>query len=118
MKAACQAYLDGLNACDADAVIALFSADAVIEDPVGTPVKRGEEIVEWFRGAARAAPKLELAAPIRGSHANAAVVVFTVETEQDGRRTLLHTLDVMHFDDDGKITRLDAYWGPEDRIEL
>ena len=44
MKAVLQAYVDGLNAGDADAVIALFAPDAVIEDPVGSSEKRGDRI--------------------------------------------------------------------------
>jgi ketosteroid isomerase-like protein len=51
MKAVLEAYIAGLNARDADAVLALFAPDAEIEDPVGTPVRRGPELDAWFRGA-------------------------------------------------------------------
>ena len=77
-KAALHAYIDGLNARDADAVIALFAPDAVIEDPFGTPPKQGEEIAAWFRGAVQVEPHLELSAPIRGSHGASAAMAFTV----------------------------------------
>lgn len=118
MKAALQAYLDGLNARDADAVLALFAPDAEIEDPVGSPIKRGAEIEAWFRGAVKVEPKLELCAPIRGSHSDAAVMTFTVESLRGGTRYRTHSTDVARFDARGRITRLEGYWGPGDRQEL
>ncbi len=114
MKAVLQAYVDGLNADDADGVIALFAPDAVIEDPVGTPEKRGAAIEAWFRGAAKMHARLELASPIRGSHGLAAAMAFTVTTRFDGQIRTTRSLDVVRFDEQGRITRLEGYWGPED----
>jgi len=114
MKAAMQAYVDGLNRGDAEAVIALFAEDAVIEDPVGTPEKRGQEIVAWFHEAVAMKARLELATPIRGSHGNAAAMAFTVTTEWEGKRAAIRSLDVCTFDAAGRITRLEGYWGPDD----
>lgn len=118
MKAALEAYVDGLNACDADAVLALFSADAEIEDPVGTPVKRGDEIEVWFRAAVRTQPRLEIVAPIRGSHGNAAAVPFTVTSKRKNGTFQTNSLDVAHFDEDGRIVRFEGYWGPDDRVRI
>jgi steroid Delta-isomerase len=114
MKAVLQAYVDGLNAGDADAVIALFAPDAVIEDPVGTSEKRGPEIVAWFRRAATMRARLELATPIRGSHGLAAAMAFTVTTRFDGKLRTTRSLDTIRFDEHGRIIRLEGYWGPED----
>ena len=118
MKATAAAYLDALNARDADALLALFADDAEIEDPVGTPPKRGSEIEAWFRGAVRTLPRLELAAPIRGSHGNAVAMAFTVESTRRGQRYRTQTLDVFRFDGDGRILRLEGFWGPGDRRAL
>jgi steroid delta-isomerase len=114
MKAALQAYVDGLNAGDAEAVIALFAADAQIEDPVGTPPKRGREIAEWFHRAVEMRARLALAGPIRGSHGRAAAMAFTVTTRFEGELRVLRSIDAVTFDDAGRITRLEGYWGPED----
>ncbi len=118
MKRALQAYVDGLNARDADAVIALFADEAEIEDPVGTAVKRGSEIEAWFRGAVRAEAQLELVAPIRASHGKSAAMAFTVTSVRRDGRYLTNSLDVAHFDERGKIVRLEGYWGPQDRRRL
>jgi len=114
MKAALKAYVDGLNAGDADAVIALFAPDAEIEDPVGTPVKRGSEIEAWFRRAVEMRARLELAGPIRGSHGRAAAMAFTVTTRFEGQVIATRSVDAVRFDDAGRITRLEGYWGPDD----
>jgi len=115
MKAALEAYIAGLNARDADAVLALFADDAEIEDPVGTRVIRGAEIEAWFRGAVQVEPQLELEAPIRGSHGDSAAMAFTVSTRRKNGRFVTRSLDVAHFDADGRIRRLEGYWGPADR---
>ena len=113
-KAALQAYVDGLNAGDADAVIALFAPDAEIEDPVGTPPKRGREIERWFRRAVEMRARLELAGPIRGSHGRSAAMAFSVTTRFEGQLRVTRSIDAVTLDDAGRIARLEGYWGPED----
>jgi len=115
MKAALQAYVDRTNAGDADGIIALFSPEATIEDPVGTPLKRGHQIAEWFRDSVAFGARLFPVGPIRGSHANEAAFAFDVEfTPPDSQRLRIRSLDVCTFDQAGLITSLRAFWGPDD----
>lgn len=115
MRAALQAYVDRINAGDRDGVLALFASNAVIEDPVGSPPKTGEEIRAWFSDTIAFDTHIRPVAPIRGSHANAAALVFDVTFQPpEGPRLLIRSLDVCTFDGEGKITSLKAYWGPED----
>lgn len=115
MKAAMQAYADRINAGDPDGVVALFAADATIEDPVGTPLKTGTAIAEWFAQTVASRTHITPVAPIRGSHGNAAALMFDVTfSTETGERVLIRSLDVCTFDDNGRITSLKAYWGPED----
>lgn len=114
IKAALQAYVDGINRGDAEAVIALFAENAVIEDPVGTAPKRGHEIVDWFHQAVAMKATLVPVAPPRGSHGNAGALAFIVTTEWEGQRVSIHSLDTCTFDDAGKIVELKGYWGPDD----
>lgn len=118
MKAVLEAYVAGLNARNPDAVLALFSSDAEIEDPVGTPVLRGDAIEQWFRGAVTVEPHLELEAPIRASHGASAAMAFTVSTRRRNGRFRTRSIDVVHFDDEGRIRRLEGYWGPGDRERI
>lgn len=115
MKAALQAYVDRTNAGDAAGLVALFAPDAVIEDPVGSPIKAYAEFPAWFGDSVAFGAQITPVAPIRGSHGNAAALVFDVEfTPPGGERLRIRSLDVCTFDDNGQITSLRAYWGPDD----
>lgn len=115
MKAALRAYVERTNAGDAAGLVALFAPDATIEDPVGSPLKRGEEIRRWFADAVAFATRITPVAPIRGSHANEAALAFDVEfTPRGGERLRIRSLDVCTFDSGGLITSLRAFWGPDD----
>jgi steroid Delta-isomerase len=114
MKAALQAYIDGFNAGDPDAIMALFADTAVVEDPVGSPLKSRAEFDVFIRQGVKFGARLTLAAPIRGSHGNHAAMVFTVTFIEGGVRYTTNSTDVMTFDEAGKITRMDGFWGPSD----
>jgi steroid delta-isomerase len=114
MRQALQAYADATNRGDADAIVALFARDAVIEDPVGSPPKLGDEVGEWFRASVALRAHIRPVAPIRGSCSNEAALVFEVDYNFDGRRLRTRTLDICVFNGKGLITSLRAYWGPED----
>lgn len=112
-KAALQAYVDAFNNGDADALVALFAENATIEDPVGTPLKYHSEFAAWFQQGVAMQAKLELAAPIRGSHGRAAAMAFKVHMISEGRPMTIHSLDTIKLNEQGLITRLDAYWGAD-----
>jgi len=114
MKAALQAYIDGFNAGDADAIMALFADDAVVEDPVGSPLKSRAEFEQFIRQGVRFGAKLALAAPIRGSHGKAAAMAFIVSYDNGKNRITTNSLDVMTFDSAGKIVAMQGYWAPGD----
>lgn len=116
MKTALQQYLDGFNQGDTESIISLFADDARIEDPVGGgEVVEGKEAIATFyqRGIERV-KKLDLDAPIRGSHGRSAAMAFTIHLEMDGNQSVIRTIDVMTFDDSGKIIDMKAYHGPDD----
>lgn len=111
---ALQAYVNAFNRGDAEALIALFAPDAVIEDPVGSPPKQAAGIPEWFRQGVAMQARLELDAPIRGSHGRAAAMAFRVHMVQDGQPLTIRSLDTIEVNADGLITRLMGYWGADD----
>jgi steroid Delta-isomerase len=114
MKAALQAYIDTFNRGDPHAVAALYTPEATLEDPVGSPVKRGREaIAAFYSHSIGTGAKLSLDAPIRGSHGNAAAMAFTARIGPLSVRVI----DVMTFDETGKFTSMRAYFGPGDLIK-
>jgi steroid delta-isomerase len=113
MKAAMQAYIDTFNRGDPQAVAALYTADATLEDPVGAPLKQGREaIAAFYTHSIATGAKLSLDAPIRGSHGNAAAMAFTARIGPVSVRVI----DVMTFDEAGKFTSMRAYFGPGDLL--
>ena len=44
-------------------------------------------------------------------------MAFTIHMEREGTRTLIRAIDVMTFDDAGKIVDMKAYHGPGDASE-
>lgn len=111
MKQALQTYIDAFNAGDPAAVSALYADDAVLEDPVGNPPITGRAAIdEFYANAIAGGAKLSLDAPIRGSHGDRAAMAFTVDVP--GMR--IRAIDVMTFDAEGKISRMQAHWGPDD----
>jgi steroid Delta-isomerase len=117
MKAAMQAYVDHFNRSDAAALADLFADDATVEDPVGSPVKRGKaEIAAFYKMAVATGARLELAAPIRASHGNAAAMAFNVRLNMPEGKAHIQVIDVMTFDDAGKFASMRAYWGKSDMV--
>lgn len=115
MKTTLLDYVAAFNAADAERVVALFADDATVEDPVGSPVIAGRErILAFYRHATSLGARLEVAAPPRGSHGNAAALSFAVYARMQGHSVRIDVTDVMTFGADGRITGMRAFWGPDD----
>lgn len=118
MRFAMQAYIDLFNARDGKGLAALFADNARIEDPVGgTMIVNGRAAIdEFYHSAVTMVDRLKLAAPIRTSHGNAAAMSFDIHMKIEGRPVLIRAIDVMTFDNDGKIIDMKAYHGPGDVV--
>ncbi len=115
MRAALQAYVDAFNRSDADAVVALFADDATVEDPYGKPAMTGKDAFgPFFKYAVELGAKLTLQAPIRSSQGDAAAMCFDVKVNYMGAMQHIRVIDVMTFNQAGKIQSMKAYWGLSD----
>lgn len=119
MKQAMQAYIDSFNRVDPDAIVALYADTATVEDPVGTPPKKGREaIAAFYAMAIKSGARLKLVAPIRASHGDSAAMAFDVELNMPQgdktARAVIRVIDVMTFDEAGKFASMRAFWGPSD----
>ena len=112
MIAAVHAYVDGFERSDPVAITALFAENATVEDPVGTPQKRGVvEISEFYTGSMSTGAKLELLGDPRCA-ADYVAFPFAVKLEFGGQKTVIEVIDTFRIDDNGKIIEMRAYWGP------
>jgi steroid Delta-isomerase len=118
MVASVQAYVDGFNRKDPAAVVRLFATKAVLEDPVGTPQRRGlDEIRAFYTSAMETGAKLSLDGPVRTA-GNSAAFAFSVRLAMGGRTHQIDVIDLFAFDDDGKIVDMRAFWGPRNVHEV
>jgi steroid delta-isomerase len=110
---AVEAYVAAFDKSDADAVAALFAEDAIVEDPIGTPPHRGRAAIrEFYANSMKTGAKLKLDAPVRGG-ANYAAFCFTVTLNFAGGDKKIEVIDTFAFNDEGKVTEMRAFWGPE-----
>lgn len=115
MREAMQAYIDRFNAQDLAGIVALYSDEATLEDPVGSPPKSGRaQIQTFYKAALETGAKLTLATPIRASHGNAAAMAFDVRLSMAHGPSMIRVIDVMTFNAAGQFTSMRAYWGPGD----
>ncbi len=106
LRSTIDSYCATFNANDREAWLDLWAEDATMEDPVGTPLKRGrEEIGAFFDQGQNAAPEgvtLALAGEpiICGDQA---AFPFRVEVTVGGTKLGVVAIDVMRFDADARI---------------
>ena len=106
-------YVELVDAGDVDGILALYAADATVEDPVGTPVHQGREAIGRFyrEGLGQSRASASLQGAVRATHNGYGAVPFCVELDWDGRRCSIEVIDVMEFDTEGCIRSMRAYWG-------
>jgi steroid delta-isomerase len=104
-------YLARFTAGDREGWLDLWADGATMEDPVGTPVRTGREEIGafWDQGRA-AADSVELRASgpaiVIG---NEAAFPFEVRPSLGGATMVLPAIDVMTFDEDGRVTSQRAF---------
>jgi steroid delta-isomerase len=114
IRAAVEAYCASFTKGDQAAYVDLFTPDAWIEDPVGTPKHEGHEgIGGFFAQSSSLAESIELrqTGPVRVAAGECA---FPMQARPviGGATFAVDIIDVMTFDDVGKITTMRAFWDP------
>ena len=99
---------------DVEAWIATFAPDAVSYDPVGAPPTAGHDALRQFFGAIVGAfKKVGLTEDHVFIANNEAAVKWTGRgTGTNGRDVRFEGIDVIEFNEEGKIRTVRAYWNP------
>jgi len=114
IRSTVEAYCAAFTARDRDAYVGVFASDAWIEDPVGTPRHEGAEAIGGFfdqSSSLAESIELRLTGPVRVAAGECAFPMQARPTI-GGDTYCVDIIDVMTFDDDGKITTMRAFWDP------
>ncbi len=107
--AACDRYVSAVDAADVEAILALYSDDAVVEDPVGSEPKVGKEALRaFYAGSLGPAISARRIGPITAAGDHAAFQ-FRVDVDLGETKIKLTTTDVMKFDGAGRVVEMVAY---------
>ena len=108
-----QSYVDRVAHGTADEVLALYADDATVEDPVGSEVLVGKEAIRGFYATLEPLEQEAVLGDVRIA-AGQAAFGFELRTRTADATYVVSPIDVMTFDDDGRITSMRAFWGPAD----
>jgi steroid Delta-isomerase len=111
-------YLELVGEAKSDEIADLYADDATVEDPVGGEVHIGRQaILGFYKGVLGAKAETEIVTLRALGHEAAWLWTLTIDLGEGGRMRI-EILSVMAFDDEGKITAMKAYWGPENISQL
>lgn len=110
-------YIELVGGGNADDLVGLYAADATVEDPVGGEVHIGHQAIRNFYSAITGLDrKSELVSLRVAGHEAAFQFALTITNGE--HRMRIEPIDVMVFDDDGKIAGMKAYWSAENITQL
>ena len=106
-------YVALMSAGDADGIAALYRDDATLEDPIGAPLVRGKAaILDWYRKSAGKV-RLVITGPVRACGREAATPLQASAPAGAGKTSLIDIIDVMSFDEEGRIASMRAFWSAD-----
>ena len=106
-------YVQLMCESNADAILELYAEDATAEDPVGGSVIQGREALHGFYAATSPNLQVELTGPVCVAGKECAFPMLAELTMND-QKLYIDVIDVMTFNDDGKITSMRAFWSPQE----
>lgn len=111
MVAVVEAYVAAFEIGSADAVAALYAADATVEDPIGSPILHGREAIRAFYAESmQTGAKLKLEGPVRVA-GDLALFPFSVHLNFDGGPKRIDVIDSFRFTAAGEVVEMRAFWG-------
>ena len=108
-------YLKFVAGGTVDDILGLFASGATVEDPVGTDVRTTEASLREFYGIIEPLKQEAELLTLRIA-GDTAAFHFRLVTDFGEQKFELSPIDVMTFDDDGKITSMRAVWSAEDMV--
>jgi len=106
-------YVAAVSAHDHETAVSLFAPGATARDPVDGPELDASGLGEVIAGSAAVVRSVRLSGPVRiSADCHHAAAPIEAEVDFGGGAQVMSVVDVMTFDDDGRITSMAAYYGP------
>jgi steroid delta-isomerase len=106
-------YIELVATGGADELVELYADDATVEDPVGGEVHIGRQAIHGFYAAVDNVERECELVTLRVC-GNEAAFQFRLTVTAGEHRMVIEPIDVMVFDDDGKVAAMKAYWSAAD----
>ena len=110
-------YIELVAKGSADELVELYADDATVEDPVGGEVHIGRQAIHGFYSAVNDVQRECELVSLRVA-GNEAAFQFRLTVTAGEHRMVIEPIDVMVFDDRGKIAAMKAYWSAADVTQL
>jgi steroid delta-isomerase len=106
-------YLELVAKGATDDILTLYAADATVEDPIGSDLRRGRDAIHEFYAGFQDVKKETELAQLRVAGSEAAFF-WHLTLDAGGSRNRISPISVMVFDEDARITSMRAFWSPSD----
>lgn len=118
LKKVVESYVDLVANGKPEQVADLYAEGATVEDPIGADIRSTREAIVEFYGVIASMDKATAELNWTKIAGDTAVFEFTLITEAGGSAFKITPVDIMVFDDDGKIKTMRAVWSAEDLQQL
>lgn len=106
-------YLELVAGGKTDEILNLYAADATVEDPIGSDVRRGHDAIREFYAGFQDIKKDTELSELRVGGSEAAYLWHLTLHAGEGR-SRISPISHMTFDEDAKITSMRAFWSASD----
>lgn len=115
LRALIERYAAAVTSRDVDAIVALFTEDAVQRDPANQPARTGrDEIRAFFQSAVDASSATRFEALAVHTCGNEVAIDMRVTVTVDGGVMVIAGIETFTVADDGRISAVCAYWDDAD----
>ena len=110
-------YISLVAKGSAEDIAELYADDATVEDPVGGEVHIGRQAIRGFYSAVENTERDCELVTLRVA-GNEAAFQFRLTVKAGDGGMVIEPIDVMAFDDEGKVAAMKAYWSAENVTQL
>ncbi|WP_238421989.1 nuclear transport factor 2 family protein [Gordonia sp. 'Campus'] len=118
IDAAVDAYIELLNSGTAEQIADLYAADATVEDPIGADIRDTRDQLVEFYSVITGMDERTATLKWKKIAGDTAVFEFTLVTKTAGLAFEITPVDIMVFDDQGKVSTMRAVWQQSDLKQL